>query len=290
MEIGISLAGGGLKGLAHIGALKALQDLGIEIKYITGTSSGAMMATLYAMGYTPEEMEKITKETYKKIIKINKRKIIKASIKYIISKKIDLQGIIDGDQIEKIVEKYASKKEIKKMSDIQKKFAMITVDGITTKKTILTTTTEIKKEKDVEYLSNIPIGKAVHASMSFPAIFTPCKYEKYCFIDGGTVDNLPVQTLKDLGAEKTIALSFKLDEYTENENLFTTILRACDIFSMKDVKKGQELSDINIEINANKVKLLQIDDIDKTIEIGYDEVMKNKEKILGMVEKVKWKH
>ena len=51
MGIGVALAGGGLKGVAHIGALKALEDLGLEIDYITGTSSGAIMASLYAMGY-----------------------------------------------------------------------------------------------------------------------------------------------------------------------------------------------------------------------------------------------
>lgn len=287
MKVGVALAGGGLKGLAHIGALKALEDLGIEIDYITGTSSGAMMATLYAMGYTPEEMIQVTKESYKKMIKFKKRVFLKAGIKFLVSRKIELQGIIDGEEIEQIIEKYAQLKEIRKMSDIQKKFAMITVDSKTTKKTILTSTNDINREKDVEYLSNIPIGKAVHASMSFPAIFTPCKYEEYCFIDGGTVDNLPVQTLKDIGAEKTIALSFKLDEFKGTENLFSTILRACDIFSMKDVKNGQELSDINIEINANEVKLLQIDDVDKTINIGYNTIMKNKEKILEMVEKVK---
>lgn len=287
MKVGVALAGGGLKGLAHIGALKALEELGIEIDYITGTSSGAMMATLYAMGYTPEEMIQVTKESYKKMIKFKKRVFLKAGIKFLVSRKIELQGIIDGEEIEQIIEKYAQLKEIRKMSDIQKKFAMITVDSKTTKKTILTSTNDINREKDVEYLSNIPIGKAVHASMSFPAIFTPCKYEEYCFIDGGTVDNLPVQTLKDIGAEKTIALSFKLDEFKGTENLFSTILRACDIFSMKDVKNGQELSDINIEINANKVKLLQIDDVDKTINIGYNTIMKNKEKILEMVEKVK---
>lgn len=287
MKVGVALAGGGLKGLAHIGALKALEELGIEINYITGTSSGAMMAALYAMGYTPDEMIQVTKESYKKMIKFKKSVFLKAGIKFLISRKIELQGIIDGEEIEQIIEKYAEQKEIRKISDIQKKFAMITVDSKSTKKTILTSTNDINKEKDVEYLSNIPIGKAVHASMSFPAIFTPCKYEEYCFIDGGTVDNLPVQTLKDLGAEKTIALSFKLDEFKGTENLFSTILRACDIFSMKDVKSGQELSDINIEINANEVKLLQIDDVDKTINIGYNTVMKNKEKILGMVEKVK---
>ena len=287
MSIGIALAGGGLKGVAHIGAIKALQELGLKIDYITGTSSGAMMAALYALGYTPEEMKQITKESYKEIIKFRKRVFIKAGIKFLISRKIEVQGIIEGERIEKIVEKYARQKEIHKISDIQKKFAMITVDSKTTKKTILTSTNDINREKDVEYLSNIPIGKAVHASMSFPAIFTPCKYKEYCFIDGGTVDNLPVQTLKDIGAEKTIALSFELDEFKGTENLFSTILRACDIFSMKDVKKGQDLSDVTIKINANEVKLLQIDDVDKTIEIGYNAIMKNKEKILGLVEKVK---
>lgn len=287
MSIGIALAGGGLKGVAHIGAIKALQELGLEIDYITGTSSGAMMAALYALGYTPEEMKQITKESYKEIIKFRKRVFIKAGIKFLISRKIEVQGIIEGERIEKIVEKYARQKEIHKMSDIQKKFAMITVDAKSTKKVVLTSTNDINKEKDVEYLSNIPIGKAVHASMSFPAIFTPCKYEKYCFIDGGTVDNLPVDTLKSLGATKTIAISFELDEFKGTENLFSTILRACDIFSMKDVKNGQDISDVTIKINANEVKLLQIDDVDKTIEIGYNAIMENKEKILGMVEKVK---
>ena len=73
MSIGIALAGGGLKGVAHIGAIKALQELGLQIDYITGTSSGAMMAALYALGYTPEEMKQITKESYKEIIKFKKR-------------------------------------------------------------------------------------------------------------------------------------------------------------------------------------------------------------------------
>lgn len=286
MGIGVALAGGGLKGVAHIGALKALQDLGVNIEYITGTSSGAMMAALYAMGYSPEEMMEITKESYKEIVKINKRVFIKAGFKFLFTHKIDLQGIIDGQKVEKVVEKYARKKEIHKMSDIQKKFAVVTVDAKTTKKCILASN-KIKQKKDVEYLSNIPIGKAVHASMSFPAIFTPCKYEKFCFIDGGTVDNLPVDVLQDLGATKTIALSFKLDEFEGNENLFSTILRACDIFSLKDVKIGQELSGINIEIDVSQVKLLKIDDVDKTIKVGYNTVMKNKEKILRMVEVVK---
>ena len=283
MGIGVALAGGGLKGVAHIGALKALEDLGLEIDYITGTSSGAIMASLYAMGYSPFEIKQITKESYKQIIRIKKRRLIKAGIEFIFKRNLKLQGIIDGQRIEDIVKKYARKKEIYKISDIRKKFAVITVDAKCTKKCILASQ-NIQRKKDVEYLFNIPIEKAVHASMAFPAIFTPCHYKKYYFIDGGTVDNLPVDALKDLGATKTISLSFKLDEYKGNENLFSTILRACDIFSLKDVKMGQKLSDIDIEIDINQAKLLKIDNIDSSIQIGYDTVMKNKEKILGMVE------
>lgn len=283
MKIGVALAGGGLKGVAHIGALKALEELGINIEFISGTSSGAMMAALYAMGYSTEEMKNITKKSYKKIVKIHKRNIIKYALKSIVHRRLELQGMIKGENVEKIVEQYAKEKEIYKMSDIKKNFAIITADAKTTKKCVFVSK-DIKKEKDVEYLSNIPIGKAVRSSMSFPAIFTPCEYENYCFIDGGTVDNMPVKELIDMGAEKTIAISFTLDEFTGKENLFSVILRACDIFSLKDVKKGQKISDISIEIDMEDAKLLKIDDIDLSIQKGYDTVMKNKEKILGMVE------
>lgn len=283
MKIGVALAGGGLKGVAHIGALKALEELGINIEYISGTSSGAMMAALYAMDYSIDEIKEITKRSYKKIVRIHKRNIIKYALKSIWHRKLELQGLIKGENVEQMVELYANQKGIYQMSDIKKNFAMITADAKTTKKCVFISK-KIKQTKDVEYLSNIPIGKAVRSSMSFPAIFTPCEYENYCFIDGGTVDNMPVKELLDMGAEKTISISFKLDEFTGKENLFSVILRACDIFSLKDVKKGQDISDINIEIDMKDAKLLKIDDIDSSIKKGYDTIMENKEKILGMVE------
>ena len=191
--------------------------------------------------------------------------------------------MIDGLEVEKMVTKYANKKEIYRMTDIKTNFAMVTVDAKTTKKCIFISN-EIEKQKDVQYINDIPVGKAVRASMSFPAVFTPCEYKEYCFIDGGTVDNMPVKPLLDMGAEKTISIGFTLDEFTGKENLFSIILRACDIFSLKDVRKGQALSDIKLEIDMSQAKLLKINDIEDSIKQGYDEVMKNKEKIIGMVE------
>ena len=77
-------------------------------------------------------------------------------------------------------------------------------------------------------------------------------------MDGGTKDNLPVQVLKDMGAEKTLGISFKLDKYESNGNILATILRACDIFSLKDVRKAQEIADYFVEIEVGNAKLLEI--------------------------------
>ena len=277
------MQGDGLKGVAHIGAIQALEELGIKADYISGTSSGAMFAALYAFGYSPEEMKQITKESYKKIVRIRKRRFVKFGLKHILKKEASFQGLIDGDVVEEIVNKYANKKEIYNINDVKKNFAMVTVDAKTTQKCLLYSK-NINKQEDDQYISDIPIGKAVRASMSFPAVFTPCEYKNYCFIDGGTVDNMPVKPLLDMGAEKTLAIGFKLDEFTGKENLFSVILRACDIFSLKDVKKGETLSDLSFKIDMNQAKLLKIDDIEKGVKQGYDEIMKHKEKILGMVE------
>ena len=73
----LCFSGGGIKAFAHIGALKALEELGIQIKYISGTSTGSAIAALYAMGCTPEEIKQICKEKYKKILKIRKKDIQK---------------------------------------------------------------------------------------------------------------------------------------------------------------------------------------------------------------------
>ena len=85
-----------------------------------------------------------------------------------------------------------------------------------------------------------------------------------------------------MGADKIIAISFKLDEYKDDSNLLDTILRACDIFSYRDVLDSQKKSDVVIEIDIAQAKLLSIDSIDEAIKIGYDTVMKNKEKIVGV--------
>lgn len=246
-EFGISLAGGGLQGFAHIGALKALEELGIQIKYISGTSTGSAIAALYAMGCTPEEIKQICKEKYKKILKIRKKVLCQMAINFL----------------------------------LQRQLAIATVDTILMKECIFISNEIKNKNENINYITDINIGKAVRSSMAFPAIFTTSNYKEYNFIDGGTADNLPVQVLKDMGVTKTIAISFDLNKYSPSKSLEGVLIRALDIFSNPSVQKSRDLSDISIEIYNPDTSLLSMDEIEKTMENGYNAVMRQKEKILA---------
>ena len=282
IKFGISLAGGGLQGFAHIGALKALEELGIKIKYISGTSTGSAIASLYAMGYTPDEIQKICKEKYKKILKIRKKVLCQMAINFLLHKETRVEGIIDGALVENFINE-AAKEKGKEMllSFTSTKIAIATVDTISMKECLFVSEELNNKDKNIDYIKDITIGKAVRSSMAFPAIFTTSNYEKYNFLDGGTVDNLPVQVLKDMGATKTIAICFDLNKYTPSKSLEGVLVRALDIFSHSGVEKAKEIADIAIEIYNPDTSLLSMDEIEKTVQNGYDAVMRQKEKILA---------
>jgi len=134
----------------------------------------------------------------------------------------------------------------------------------------------------IDIYDEIEIGKAVRASMSFPGIFTTCNFGKYNFIDGGTVDNLPVQVLKDIGVNKVIGASFNLDNYTPTGKIFDVVIRAIDIFSLKDVEKAREIADVSLVIETGDTSLLEISDMEAVIKSGYDETMKHKDELLKL--------
>lgn len=283
MSLGVALAGGGLKGLAHIGALKALEELGVKIDYLSGTSSGSIFATFYAMGYNVEEIKTRTLENYKLLTTIKKKPILKAGFTYLTSGVAQISGLIDGENIENLVKNVSKDKNITNMNQIKIPYAIATVDTISTKECIFLSKEFNLQNDDIDYIYNAPIATAVRASMSFPGIFTPCDYEKYNFIDGGTKDNLPVKILKDMGADKTLALSFRIDDYEPENNILAILLRTVDIFSLKDVRKAQKEADLAIEIDARGASLLEIDNADKLVETGYRTIMEHKEEILKLV-------
>lgn len=283
MSLGVALAGGGLKGLAHIGALKALEELGVKIDYLSGTSSGSMFATFYAMGFSTDEIKEKTIQYYKMLTKIQKRPIFKAGVTYVTSGTAKIEGLIDGKNIEDLVKTVSKEKKITNMNQIKIPYAIATVDTITTKECIFLSQKFDLKNDDIDYIYDAPIATATRASMSFPGVYTPCQYKEYNFIDGGTKDNLPVRVLKDMGAQKTLALSFRIDDYEPKEDIFAVLLRTVDIFSLKDVRKAQKEADLAIEIDCRGTTLLEITDADEVMNTGYNTIMNNKEKILELV-------
>lgn len=282
MSLGVALAGGGLKGLAHIGALKALEELGVKIDYLSGTSSGSIFATFYAMGYSTEEIKTRTLENYKMLTTINKKPIFKAGYTYLTSGVAKISGLIDGANIENLVKNVSKDKNIINMNQIKIPYAIATVDTISTKECIFLSKKFNLQDDDIDYIYDAPIATATRASMSFPGVYTPCNYGKYNFIDGGTKDNLPVKILKDMGADKTLALSFRIDDYEPENDILAILLRTVDIFSLKDVRKAQKEADLAIEIDARGASLLEIDNADKLVETGYQTIMNHKEEILKL--------
>lgn len=283
MSLGIALAGGGLKGIAYIGALKALEEIGIKPDYLSSTSSGSIFSSFYAMGFTPDEMKPLAEKYYKMLTNLDKKPIIKAGLTYATTGVARIEGIMDGARISNLVTELGKQKNISNMNELNINYAICTVDTISTNECIFLSKKCDKKDEYVDYIYDAPIATAVRASMSFPAIFTPCNYEKYNFIDGGTKDNLPIKILKNMGADKTLALSFRIDDYAPKEDIFAVLLRAVDIFSLEDVRNAQKLSDLAIEIDAAGTGLLVIDNFDNLIQVGYDTITKNKEKILALV-------
>ena len=200
MKIGLALSGGGIKGTAHIGAIKAFEENKIKIDAVTGTSIGSIIAALFAMGYNSDQMLDLFNYFAKDIFK--------AEPKYLVSnlrtsKRLLGCGVLSGEAIEVLVNECAKLKGINSILDVKMPIAMPSVDILDGKKYVFTNR---KVDNEEQYINDISIGKATRASCSFPGLFAPCEYKGHRFVDGGLLDNVPVEELKKLGVDKTIAI------------------------------------------------------------------------------------
>lgn len=283
MKLGIALSGGGIRGIAHAGVLKALEDNNIKIDIIGGCSCGSMVASLYALGYSPDEIFEAFKKYAKDIAQINAKPFIQGLKYTFFSKNKIVQGIKDGEIIEDVFNKMAIKKGINNINQIKMPIVIPTVDIIESKEYIFTNNVP-KENSNLEYINDTTIGKAVRASSSFPAVFTPCSLEKHAFMDGGVLDNVPVSEVKKQGADKIIAVKFDADPINEDSNLMDIVMKTIDIMGSKISKDNLEISDIVLNVYTDKVGLLDIEKLDSCYKYGYDCVEKNIDKIKDILE------
>ena len=276
MKLGVALSGGGIRGIAHAGALKALEDNKIKIDVIGGTSSGSLVASLYAMGYSPYYIYILFKRYAKNIVEINSAPIISGIGNFMMNKKIGISGLKTGETLEKAYDNIAIRKGIRTIKDIKKIPLVIpSVDVKLSKEFIFTNHIPEDCKDKTQYITDISVGKAVRASSSFPAVFCPCDFQEHKFLDGGVLDNIPVLEVKKQGADKVIAINFKADDVDENSNMMDIAMRTIDIMGNKISEESLEKSDFILTIATDKTGLLDIEKLDKCYQYGYQSVIEN---------------
>ena len=283
MKIGLALSGGGIRGIAHAGVLKALEDNNIKVDAIGGTSSGSMVASLYAMGYSPYYIYILFKNYSKEIAGINGNPIV-SGIKEYVKNKRKITGIRNGERIEEVFNIMAEKKKIYKISDVKMPLVIPAVDLTNSKEYIFTNVEHEEDEHKEQYIKDAPIGKAVRASSSFPGVFSPCKDKTHIFMDGGALDNIPVNEVKKMGVDKVIAVKFNSDEIKENSNVMDIVMKTIDIMGCKISEESLEMSDLVLNVYTDKVGLLDIKKLDSCYKYGYDCVIDNLDKIKELIQ------
>lgn len=272
MKIGLALSGGGAKGAAHIGVLKALEEEGIKISYISGTSSGSIVAALYAASYTPDEINMIFSSYCKYIGKVDK-KIPFKFIKSLFTGKLYIVGFSKGDNLENLMYRYLLKKGVQDISGTKIPIAIPVVD-IRSEKTVYylnqkILNNNIKKSEELRYRGRL--SSIVRASASFPALFEPKIYDGSILIDGGVSANTPVRILKNMGADKVISVSFDNTEdiNKNNYNIASITLKAFEIMGQNINEDEIALSDVNITPKMKNGFLLDCSKIPMYVNAGY---------------------
>ena len=192
-KIGLALGGGGAKGLAHIGIIKALEAAGIKIDYIAGTSMGALVGGWYAATDDIRTLEDF-------ILRINKTDIFE--IKEMIKRKNG--ALFKGESIADNL-----RKELKniKVEDCKIPFTALATDA---------------KNGDEVCLKNGDLVDAIRASVALPIVFAPVAIDGQILMDGGLANPVPADVVKDMGADYVIAVDVSSRWFTVPEELVTT--------------------------------------------------------------------
>lgn len=279
MKLGLALSGGGIRGIAHAGVLKALEENDIKVDIIGGTSSGSIVAGLYAMGYSPYYIYILFKKYAKELI--NSNNTVFTNITTLIGgKKNQIYGFNTGQAMENLFQEIAQRKGLKKIKDIKMPILIPTVDLKDSKEYIFTN--NIINEQS-NYINDISIGKAIRASSSFPIFFNPCQYKNHLFVDGGLLDNVPIEEVRKQGADKVISVYFGEDNIEDGYTIMDIAMKSIDIMGRKIALEKMDMCDLSLNIQTEKTELLEIEKIESCYKYGYRQTIKRIDEIKEML-------
>jgi NTE family protein len=212
-KVGLVLGGGGAKGAAEVGVLKVIEKAGIPIDYIAGTSIGSIVGGLYAAGYTATELdtmfcrqEWLTLLTDRRNDLGNEPYLVKDGVTYIFGFPIMGEiresviggfGMMRGERVEKMVDSMARCKGCHEFESLRIPFRCVAADFRNAREIVLKSGT---------------LSRAVRASMAIPGIFKPVNQDGMKLVDGGMMNNFPVDVVKKMGADIVIAIDLQQSE------------------------------------------------------------------------------
>ncbi len=256
-KIGLALGGGAAKGLAHIGVLKVLEEHGIKVDLVSGTSIGSIVGALHCAGYSAKQIQEIAESTKWPLL---------------IDVGLPNKGLVKGNKIEKFLRE---KLENKSFKDLQKPLYITAAD--------------IEKDQEVIFNKG-DVTSAVRASISIPGIFNAVSINDRVLVDGGLLDPLPVKILKEEGVDIIIAVNLHpvqeqepILESAENINQTSTpniakvIARSMQIIQANETRKTLKTTEADLIITPN-LKQIGYQDFHKSKQaIRLGEIAANKE-------------
>ena len=270
-KVGVVLSGGGAKGFAHIGALRVIEEAGIPIDYIAGTSMGSIIGGLYAVGYDPNMMQKLcTEQDWNLIIKdqiprkfiplekrINERHYL-FSVPYKNGKLKIKRSMIDGMYVNMLLTRLMmpAYKE-RDFSKLPVPFLCIATDMITA---------------DPIEFTNGSLAQSIRSSMSIPFLFEPVDYDGHLLCDGGLTNNFPVRNVRDKGADIIIGVDLEIVKSDPEvlDNSLKVLERLISVVSQDESNKARSECNILIRPDIGKANMMSFNDFSPIIKCGED--------------------
>ena len=270
-KIGVVLSGGGAKGIAHIGILKALEEEGIRPDFIVGTSMGSIIGGLYSIGYSADQLDSIIKEIDWDLVLSNNipynyisfeekeyynRFLVSLSFK---DGKLEIpSGMIEGQMLGQVLNRYAwPAMRYDNFDEFPIPFRCVATDVSTGEPIVF---------KDGS------LAKALRASMAIPTVFTAADLDTTLAVDGGVLDNFPVDVVLKMGADYVIGVNVSDEglEKAKDIGSMTGILMQVAMFpSLKKVKDDISKCDIYIKPDLKTYSTGSFSSYKEILKLGY---------------------
>ncbi len=288
-SVGLVLSGGGAKGAAQLRVIKAIEEAGIPIDYIAGTSIGSIIGGLYAVGYTIEEIEELyttmnwfdvftDRNARDRQLFADKQKDDAYMFDVLLSTD-DISipsGIVRGDKfMDQLNELLLGYQQIDSFDKLPTPFACVAYDMNT----------------GSEYVARGgSLSAAIRASMSIPGVFKPVKYNNMVLVDGGVFNNFPVDVVREMGADIVIGVDLtdgiRTDADIENMVLIFEQLTA--FLGRDNYERNKADCDyyIHPEIAPYTAASFNTEAVDSLLMRGQREADKHREGLLALREKI----